>query len=851
MTTFTPPANVPAALRALKNWVVWRLVYKEVGAKPSKVPFYANGTPRMHPGTEDDRRQLVTFDDACAAAGRGNYSGLGFATLLDAAVVALDFDDCVQDGQVNPGVLAVCEGTYTELSPSGNGVRAFMLGQVRSRKDTKARHGAFAVEVFGDTGFVTVTGNMLDVCGLFGWTEAVPMTPAALDLYRSRWGDPSAVPALTGDYNDNALLAIEPKQGWTIEQARAVLFMCDPNAGRDEWLKALMGLHHEFDGSDAAFDLANEWSAQGANYGGERDVEGRWRSFGRNSGSRPTTASWLKRWAAECETRRRYAVAADWKRQVTEAKDEFALRETLCPKIMRDSRLGELEREAIAQVLVDAFRTLGVKYPIAHCRKMIAEIRTEKRHEKMFGNADLPEWSRGWVWVTDDDKFYRKDTDEWLTMQSFNAKYNREVGSDGDDFGKTASWVALEDLRLPTVTRGKYAPMRVPGRRINGVEVTDLVFEEDGVMYVNTFRPSSVPVAADFVDEAGQRAVQVVVRHVNLLAGGRQRVADILLSWVAFNVQWMGMKIRWAPLIKGIEGDGKSFLGTLMASLLGRSNVRDVSPTVLGTDFTGWAEGACVAVLEEIKLTGHNRYDILNALKPFLTNTSVEIHRKGRDPYGAENTQNYIAFTNHADALPLSDTDRRWMVLHTPYSTIEEFNRILREISGFETDAYFNELFGAFESHAAALRRWFLDYPICAEFQANGRAPETEEKRVMIALSKSEEESMIEEIVETGAVGVAKMVLASSCLSDAIRDAGVEITLATTALNRALTKSGWSKIPKRVKWNGRAHWVWTKGAVPSWDDALRSELNKTLRLAEQGSKLAVNLFDSEPISEPT
>lgn len=846
MTTFTPPANVPAALRALKNWVVWRLVYKEVGAKPSKVPFYANGTPRMHPGTEDDRRQLVTFDDACQAAGRGNYSGLGFATLLDAGVVALDFDDCVVDGQVDPAVLAVCEGTYTEFSPSGNGVRAFMLGQVRSRKDTKGKHGAFPVEVFGDTGFVTVTGHMMDVCGLFGWTEAVPLTSAALALYRTRWGDPSAVPALTGDYNDNALLAIEPKQGWTLEQARAVLFMCDPNAGRDEWLKALMGLHHEFDGSDAAFDLVNEWSAQGANYGGERDVEGRWRSFGRNGGSRPTTAAWLKRWAAECETRRRYTVAADWKRQVQEAKDEFELRETLCPKIMRDGRLGDLEREAIAQVLVDAFRALGTKYPIAQCRKLIAESRIEKRREKMFGNSDLPEWARGWVWVTDDDKFYRKDTDEWLTMQSFNAKYNREVQGDGEDFDKTASWVALEDLQLPTVTRGKYAPMRVPGRKINGVEITDLVFEEDGVMFVNTFRPSSVPVAADFIDEAGQQAVKVVLRHVHMMASGRQRIVDILLSWVAFNVQWTGLKIRWAPLIKGIEGDGKSFIGMLMGAMLGRPNVRNVSPTVLGTDFTGWAEGACVAVMEEIKLTGHNRYDILNALKPYITNTSVEIHRKGSDPYNAENTQNYIAFTNHSDALPLSDTDRRWFILHTPYSTSEEFNRVLREISGLDNEAYFSELFGVLDLHAASLRRWFLDYPLCAEFQANGRAPQTEEKQSMIALSKSEDELLIQEIIETGAVGVSKTVLASACLTDAAVTYGGEISLQTTALNRALTKMGWVKIPKRAKWNGRAHWIWTRGAVLSWGPALRAELDTTLALGAESSKLAVNLFDSEP-----
>lgn len=849
MTPFTPPAHVPAALRSLKNWVVWRLIQKEQG-KPAKVPFYTNGAPRMRPGTPEDRAQLSTYDDAVRDAAAGGYTGIGFATLSDCGVVALDFDDCVHDGTLDPAVSELCQGTYAEISPSGTGVRAFVLGTVRSRKDAKAKHGAFAVEVFGDTGFVTFTGNLLPGHDLFGWTEVAPMSEAVLAMYRQRFGDPSA--GLVTDEtpaDDLALLSLEPKQGWTLAQARAVLFMCDPSAGRDEWLKALMGLHHEFDGSQEAFDLANEWSATGANYGGTRDVEGRWRSFGRSTGGRPTTAAWLKRWAAECETRRRYKATDEWKAQITGAASEYDLREKLCPKIKQDPRLGDLEREALAQALADAFRSLGTKFPVAQCRKLIAEKRVEKRREKMFGDEHMPEWARGWVWVTDDDKWFRKDTEEWLTMQSFNAKYNREVQIDGDTV-KTASWVALEDLQLPTVTRGKYAPMMAPGRSVNGVQITDLVFEQDGVKFVNTFRPSSVPVACDFIDADGQRAVQIVLRHIGMIAGGRQVITDALLSWIAFNVQWQGLKIRWAPLIKGIEGDGKTFFGSLMGAILGRANVRNVSPTVLGTDFTGWAEGACVAVLEEIKLTGHNRYDILNALKPYITNTSVEIHRKGKDPYDADNTQNYMAFTNHGDALPLGDTDRRWMVVFTPYSTPAELEAFIAKF-GTTREAYFSELFECVEKHAASLRRWFLDYHIADFFNANGTAPITEEKASMISLSKSQEESLIEEVVEAGYPGVAKTALASSCLSDALQLSGADVALATTALNRVLVKTGWTKVPKRVKWNGKAHWVWTRGLPPAWNLSVRRVLDESLQKTEFGSKAVSEMFDSEPDKEPT
>lgn len=838
MTQFTPPTHVPAALRSLKNWVVWRLIQKDQG-KPSKVPFYTNGSPRLRPGTPEDRSQLSTYDEAAHVAATQGYTGLGFATLSDAGIVALDFDDCVQGGQVLPEVAALCDGSYAEFSPSGTGVRCFMQGTIRSRKDAKAKHGAFAVEVFGDTGFVTFTGNILPGHDLFGWTEVAPISPAVLTMYRERFGD-EQLPSAQGAPDDMALMSLEPKQGWSLAQARAVLFMCDPSAGRDDWLKALMALHHEFDGSQEAFDLANEWSATGENYGGTRDVEGRWRSFGRSSGGRPTTAAWLKRWAAECETRKRYRIADEWKKEIAKATCEYDLREVTCKKIKADPNIGELEREALAQSLVDAFRNLGTKYPIAQCRKMIAEKRVEKRREKLYGDEGLPEWARGWVWVTDDDKWFRKDTEEWLTMQSFNAKYNREVAGDGDVL-KTASWVALEDMQLPTVTRGKYAPMMSPGRVINGLPITDLVFEQDGVKYVNTFRPSSVPVASDFITPKGLAAVDTVLRHIGLISGGRQEVGDMLLSWIAFNVQWQGLKVRWAPLIKGIEGDGKTFFGSLMGALLGRPNVRNVSPTVLGTDFTGWAEGACVAILEEIKLTGHNRYDILNALKPFITNTTVEIHRKGKDPYDADNTQNYMAFTNHGDALPLSDTDRRWMVIHTPYSTPEELDKFISAF-GLSREAYFSELFECVESQAACLRRWFLDYQVADKFNANGTAPITVEKQSMIALSKSSEEALVEEIVDGGYPGVTKTVLASACLTDAMQLNGGDISLATTALNRVLVKMGWSKIPKRVKWNGRAHWVWTRGVVPTWNPQIRAVLDQSLGDTSKSSELVANLF---------
>ena len=434
------------------------------------------------------------------------------------------------------------------------------------------------------------------------------------------------------------------------------------------------------------------------------------------------------------------------------------------------------------------------------------------------------------MYVSDEDKFFRMDSDEWLTMQGFNARFNREVQAEDDEDGnKSAAWLALDLLNAPVVTRPIYLPW------------ADQTFEMDGVSCVNTYRLSSVPEPVEALSDTGRKAVQTILTHLNLICGGRAEVVQTMVDWMAHNVQRPGVKIRWSPLIKGIEGDGKSVLGSLMAAVMGRSNVRNVSPKVLGTDFTGWAEGSCVAVLEEIKLTGHNRYDILNALKPFLTNDSVEIHRKGQDPYDAINTTNYLAFTNHGDALPINDTDRRWLIVFSPFSDRTELAAKVREQKGrggSDSDvlgAYFDSLHDAVNTHRAELRRWLLDWPIASSFKPNGTAPHTDEKALMVGMSRSEEELAIKDLLEKGGVGFNTTIFASARLYAAYLQSGADSSLASTSWNHVLKKLGYTRLPKKVKWDGRAESVWVKGSKNLEPGVCRSELDKTLHLGGEGS----------------
>ena len=98
--SFTAPI-IPAELRARKQWLVWRLEQFPDEPKPRKVPYYTNGAKRHgDQGTPGDLAQLATFEQAVAAVAAGGYTGLGMAILAGTGLVALDFDHCVVDGQV-------------------------------------------------------------------------------------------------------------------------------------------------------------------------------------------------------------------------------------------------------------------------------------------------------------------------------------------------------------------------------------------------------------------------------------------------------------------------------------------------------------------------------------------------------------------------------------------------------------------------------------------------------------------------------------------------------------------------------------------------------------------------------
>jgi hypothetical protein len=165
-----------------------------------------------------------------------------------------------------------------------------------------------------------------------------------------------------------------------------------------------------------------------------------------------------------------------------------------------------------------------------------------------------------------------------------------------------------------------------------------------------------------------------------------------------------------------------------MRAVMGVSNVQMLNAHVLESSFTDWLVGQCLTCIEEVRLiNAHNKYEVLNKVKPNITNHIIEVHPKGKAPYNAVNTTSYLFFSNFRDALPLDDDGRRYCILFSQWQRKDKLDAFKRE-----NPDYYEDLYSTIETSAPALRKWLLEWEQDESFKPYGDAPATDAKRYMI-----------------------------------------------------------------------------------------------------------------------
>jgi putative DNA primase/helicase len=147
-----------------RRWVIWRWIRKDNG-KWTKEPYVATNPDRL--ASSDKPATWRNFDQACSAVEKGEADGIGF-NLLGSKISAFDIDDCrdPETGELHPFALDLIEraNSYTEITPSGTGLRIIGIGSDRKlHRKLKGSNSALSVEFFRNCErFITISNLPFD-----------------------------------------------------------------------------------------------------------------------------------------------------------------------------------------------------------------------------------------------------------------------------------------------------------------------------------------------------------------------------------------------------------------------------------------------------------------------------------------------------------------------------------------------------------------------------------------------------------------------------------------------------------------------------------------------------------------
>lgn len=405
--------------------------------------------------------------------------------------------------------------------------------------------------------------------------------------------------------------------------------------------------------------------------------------------------------------------------------------QAVCVRIASMGPWNEIEQETIAQRLGRKSKELsGEKWSIALCRKLVKDGRLTLAP----GEVGAPDWVQEWVYLAVAGKYCHVDGNFAL------------VGRESIH----AMLCTLPDV--PCKPSGDKMDVHKLMTEVWGVRIAHdvgydprqgLIYTEGGQQLLNMFW-GSMPEPEPYMPHV----VEAYKKHLLSICNNDEINSQHLLFWLAHQVQKPGVLMRWAVLLIGKGGTGKTTVHKVLQRALGRRNVKVTNSGAVNNKggFMDWAaRNECLGVLEDLEVTGPEKYQIYGKMKPVISDDYATVTLKGATDVTYRNFANYIGGTNRRDALPITESnDRRWFMLATDLHDAWVTN------NPTEASNYFKQLNELFDSMSdGAWRAFFESVQIPQQwYSENVRAPATATLRTMQASAESEALTIIRDIVE-------------------------------------------------------------------------------------------------------
>lgn len=250
--------NIPNELKQMPRWAMWQWIWN--GKKWDKPPYRVEGGKAAN----NKSAHWGEFQKAVSALGdRKRFSGIGF-TLggKGCGYTVVDIDNCRDrdSKEIAPWATEVIEylNSYTEVSPSGEGVKIWLRGSMPEGNWANKRDN---FEVYDKGRYLTITGQVIE------------------DLNEISDGGDGLLRFLVDNMQSESSESPQREPDdveWLTECAKEAITYIDPDCEYDEWVRVGMALHWL---SDDLFDVWDKWSSEGGKYEGTSNCRQHWESF--------------------------------------------------------------------------------------------------------------------------------------------------------------------------------------------------------------------------------------------------------------------------------------------------------------------------------------------------------------------------------------------------------------------------------------------------------------------------------------------------------------------------------------------------------------------------------------------
>lgn len=323
--------------------------------------------------------------------------------------------------------------------------------------------------------------------------------------------------------------------------------------------------------------------------------------------------------------------------------------------------------------------------------------------------------------------------------------------------------------------------------------------DPDGKPALNAWRPiQRWPAATDpgpFIDQVGY-----------LFPDQGER--DAFLNWLAHLEQRPGELPHYGWLhIAEHTGTGRNWLASLLARVWRGYVAPNVDlPALLDSQFNGQLAGRVLAIVDEVQeAAGENPYRHTNRLKSLVNAEYRDLNPKFGRQYREHNACRWLVFSNHENALPMNDTDRRWRVVK--HAAAPRDPGVYAALYARLADAEFVNAVGV-----------YLQQRDIRAFNPGERPPMNDAKRAAVAASKTLIQRYAEQLMKRWPADVVTNADAAEVLSD-----GAERSL-TPAMRRALEELGCASFDRTLKIRRQVHRCWVLRNHAHWLAAAPSEV---------------------------